>query len=91
MYFSYATKYILVVDETIITINCGNASRRLRGSTYILLARNKIFPSWILVNSHVKPTSDDPVLKSYLGLWKFKATHDILEITVSWPGLVSRP
>ena len=34
-------------------------------SFHILLDRNKIFPSLIPINSHVKPTkfNDDPVLK----------------------------
>ena len=55
---------------------------------HILLARNKILPSLIPVNSHVKPTNDDSVLK-YLPIWKFKAMNNaVLDIAVLSPGLI---
>ena len=58
-------------------------------STYFYVARNKILPSLIPVNSHIKPTNDDPVLKYLPGLWKFKAMNDdVLDITVLLPGLI---
>ena len=72
----------------LITIDCGTHPED--HVFHILLARNKILPLLIPVNSHVKPTNDDPVLKYlYPGLWKFKAMNDdVLEIAALWPGLV---
>ena len=53
-----------------------------------LLARNEVLPSLIPVNSHIKPTNDDLVLK-YLPIWKFKAmNNDVLDIAVLSPGLI---
>ena len=76
---------ILVIDET----NNYRLWEHIQKIMWFHL-RNKIFPSLIPVNSHVKSTNDDAILNSYSGLWKFKSMHDnILKITVSWPGLIS--
>ena len=56
---------------------------------HILLARNKILPSLIPVNSHVKPTNDNPVLKYLPRPLENKAMNDdVLEIAVLSPGLI---
>ena len=63
MHFSYATKYtviilVLVMDET----NNYPLWEHIQKITWFHL-RNKIFPSLIPVNSHVKPTNNNAVLK----------------------------
>ena len=68
----------------LITIDCGNTSRR---SPVPHLARNKILPSLIPVNSQVKPTTnDDPVLKYLPRHLEIQAMNDdVLEIAVLSP------
>ena len=57
---------------------------------HIFLAKNEIFPSLISDSTMSKQHTMTQSCSSYLCLWKFKAMlDDVLEIAVSWPGLIT--